>query len=67
MTVSAPDKLLIDLARYRATDPKCGIRKAHMYPLGGLRRTAAWSYAVADGDFTLKAGEKGFDVTRKID
>jgi len=67
MSVSAPDKLLLDLARYRATDPNCGIRRAHMYPLGGLRRTAAWSYAVADGAFTLKAGDKGLEVTRTIE
>lgn len=67
MSVSAPDKLVLDLARYQASDPHCGIVKAHMYPLGGLRKTAAWSYAVADGDFTLKRDAKGFEVDRPID
>jgi len=28
-----------------------------MYPLGGLRRSAIWSYAVTDGKFTMN--EKG--------
>ena len=67
MTVNAPDKLLLDLARYKAMDPDCGIAKVHMYPLGGLRRSAAWTYAVADGDFTLKPKDKGFTVTRHIE
>lgn len=67
MTVNAPDKLVLDLARYRATDPSCGIAGVHMYPLGGLRKTAAWSYAVVDGAFALKRGDKGFEVTRPVE
>lgn len=65
LTVSAPDRLIADLALYRATDPDCGIRKAHFYPLGGLRRSAKWAYAVADGHFTLKG--KGLAVDYEID
>lgn len=67
MTVNAPDCLIADLARYRATDPDCGIRRVHVYPLGGLRRSARWTYAVADGDFTLKADGRRFTVDSKID
>ncbi len=66
MTVSAPDRLLLDLARYRALDPDCGIESAHFYPLGGLRRSAGWAYAVHDGDFTLRRDGKGFTVDREI-
>ena len=66
MTVSAPDKLMLDLARYHATDPNCGISHVHMYPLGGMRRTAAWSYAVADGAFCIDRKESGFKVEREI-
>ncbi len=66
LTVSTPDKLLLDLARYKADDPNCGIRLAHFYPLGGLRKTAAWTYGVVDGDLTLKAGDKGFSVDREL-
>jgi methylenetetrahydrofolate reductase (NADPH) len=62
MTVSAPDRLVAELAAYRAGDPDCGIAGVHVYPLGGLRRSALWSYAVADGHFTLKADGKGFAV-----
>ena len=61
LTVSAPDKMVAELAAYRATDPGCGIRGVHMYPLGGLKKSAQWSYAVADGEFTLD-GDGGFSV-----
>jgi len=62
LTVSAPDRLVADLAAYKARDPKCGIAGVHMYPLGGLKKTADWSYAVADGRFDLDRGQTGFDV-----
>jgi len=65
LVVNAPDVLVRDLARYKATDPNCGIRKVHMYPLGGMKKSAAWSYAVEDGAFELT--RKGFTVTRPID
>ncbi|MGO1117990.1 metFprotein [Rhodovibrionaceae bacterium A322] len=66
MTVNAPDRLMLDLAAYKASDPACGIAKCHMYPLGGMKKTAGWSYAVAEGDFTIKKDGKGFDVNRQI-
>jgi len=50
--VSAPDKLVLDLARHSKADAGCGIVKAHIYPLGGLRRSAEWAYALSDGAFT---------------
>ena len=62
LTVSAPDGLVADLAAYRASDPNCGIEGVHMYPLGGLKKSAEWSYAVADGRFTMNAGSDGFEV-----
>ena len=66
MTVNAPDRLVRDLAAYHANDPECGIEVAHMYPLGGLKKTAAWTRAVQDGKFDLKA-KGGFDVTVPIE
>lgn len=62
MTLSAPDKLLVDLAAYRSEDADCGIVGCHMFPLGGLKRTAAWSYAAVDGKFVLNS-KGGFDLT----
>ena len=63
MKVSTPDKLVAELAAYKANDPNCGIRGVHVYPLGGLRRSALWSYAVTDGEFRMAKDGKGFDVT----
>jgi methylenetetrahydrofolate reductase (NADPH) len=62
LTVSAPDGLVADLAAYKTSDPHCGIEGVHMYPLGGLKKSADWSYAVVDGRFTMNAGDAGFEV-----
>jgi 5,10-methylenetetrahydrofolate reductase len=66
MTVSAPDRLVTELARYRASDGNCGIAGVHVYPLGGLRKSAKWTYAVVDGEFTLAKDGKGFSVDADI-
>ena len=67
LNVQQPDRLLIDLARHKAADPLSGIAKVHVYPLGGLRRSAQWTYAVMDGEFTLAKNGKGFTVTRAVE
>ena len=46
----------------RAGDPAGGSAGVHVYPLGGSRRSAKWSYAVADGCVTMAADGKGFGV-----
>ena len=67
LTVQSPDKLIIDLAKYKAEDPACGIKKVHMYPLGGMRRSAAYSYALADGAFDINAKGTGLVLHNAID
>ena len=62
LTVTAPDRLVAGLASYRATDPQCGIRRVHVYPLGGLKMSARWAQAVVDGRFEMREGGQGFDV-----
>ncbi|MBX2879245.1 MAG: methylenetetrahydrofolate reductase [Granulosicoccus sp.] len=64
LVVNTPDKLVRELTDYRVSDPDCGIAAVHMYPLGGLRRSAEWSYAVTDGDIELT--RDGFKVGREI-
>ena len=61
LSVSAPDKLVADLAAYKANDPACGIVSAHMFPLGGLKCTTNWANAVAAGRFELNHKD-GFDI-----
>ena len=67
LTIQSPDKLIIELARYKAQDPACGIKKVHMYPLGGMRRSAAYSYALADGAFDIDSKATGFKLHNDID
>lgn len=67
LNVQQPDRLLIDLARHKAADPQSAIAKIHIYPLGGLRRSAKWTYGVLDGDFVLATDGKSFKVTRDIE
>ncbi len=62
LTVATPDKLVTALAAYQATSAACGIRGVHMYPLGGLKKSADWSYAVADGNFWVHPDGKGFAI-----
>ncbi len=61
MAVNTPDKLVAELADYSANDPDTGISGVHVYPLGGLRKSAKWSYAVVDGHLTMN-GKGGFKV-----
>ncbi len=62
LLVNQPDILCADLAIYKATDENCGIDSVHLYPLGGVTRTADWAYAVRDGHFTLTDDECGFVI-----
>jgi methylenetetrahydrofolate reductase (NADPH) len=67
LNVKAPDRLVSELAHYRAVEPDCGIRRVHVYPLGGLRRSAEWIYAVADGEFSLGKDGRSFTVDTEIE
>ena len=67
LTVSAPDRLVTALATYRATDPGCGIRGVHLYPLGGLKKSARWAQAVVDGRFEIREDGEGFEVDAALD
>ena len=62
LAVSAPDRLVTALAAYRATDPGCGIHGVHVYPLGGLKKSARWARAVVDGRFEMREDGQGFKV-----
>ncbi len=66
MAVNTPDKLVADLADYSANDPGTGINGVHVYPLGGLRKSAKWSYAVVDGHLTMN-DKGGFKVDVELD
>ena len=50
-----------------ATDPGCGIRGVHLYPLGGLKKSARWAQAVVDGRFEMREDGEGFEVDAALD
>lgn len=55
---SDPSELLRDLIAGIAADADCLIEQCHLYPLGGLKKSADWMYKVQDGKFEL--GNKNF-------
>ena len=59
---ATPDRLVAELARYRATDPDCGIQGAHFFPFGALGRTAAWAYGACDRQAIPRPAGNGFEV-----
>ena len=62
LTISAPDRLVTALAAYRADDPGCGLCGVHVYPLGGLKKSAQWARAVIAGRFEMHEDGQGFEV-----
>jgi methylenetetrahydrofolate reductase (NADPH) len=61
-SLSYPDALISALAAHRAADPASRIERLHLYPFGGLARTARWIEAVRAGAFTLHDDGLGFTV-----
>ena len=45
----------------------CGIRGVHVYPLGGLKKSARWAQAVVDGRFEMREDAQGFIVDNESD
>ena len=60
--LSYPDALIAALAAHRAADPGSRIERLHLYPFGGLARTARWLEGVRAGAFTLADDGLGFTV-----
>ena len=58
---SEPSQLVRDLVTGIQNDPDCLIEQGHLYPLGGLAKSAAWMYKVQDGAFELN--HQGFRIT----
>ncbi|MBP5858881.1 hypothetical protein KAJ83_17815 [Marivibrio halodurans] len=66
MTVREPDKLVRDLAMERARNPEFGVRQCHLYPLGGLKKSAAWLHGVQDGKIQLQR-KGGFSTEYSVE
>jgi len=66
MNVSTPSKQLVGIAEHVAADPDSLIKGVHLYPLGGLKKTAIWAKAVKKGEFTMNAAGTDFEVDVEI-
>ncbi|MDP6189748.1 MAG: hypothetical protein QF872_02955, partial [Gammaproteobacteria bacterium] len=58
---SEPSELMRDLIAGMEADPDCLIKQCHLYPLGGLKKSAEWMYKVQDGNFEFNS--KGFTIS----
>ncbi len=60
--LSYPDRLLTALAHHQADDAATRIERLHLYPFGGIGRTARWINAVREGRFDMHKEGLGFTV-----
>ena len=67
LTLSAPDTLVLELARHCQRSKDSLIRGVHVYPLGGLKKSAQWSYGITDGSIDANSTETSFNVHNKVD
>jgi methylenetetrahydrofolate reductase (NADPH) len=57
MQFSSPEGLILDLSS-QCLNQDSLISGVHVYPVGGLKRSAAWFCAVSNGDFTINHDQK---------
>jgi methylenetetrahydrofolate reductase (NADPH) len=62
LTVSAPDDIIVALARHRQSKPESCIAGLHFFPFGGLKKTADWANKVVAGNFEV-TGDGGLRVS----
>lgn len=60
--MSFPDRLLTALAHHQADDAATRIQRLHLYPFGGIARTARWINAVREGRLEVHKDGLGFTV-----
>ena len=62
LRLSTPSKQILEIANYQSSNPESGITGIHIYPLGGIQKSAEWVYKVIDGHFELNDKESSFIV-----
>jgi methylenetetrahydrofolate reductase (NADPH) len=61
-SLSCPDRLLMALAGHVASEAETRIQRLHLFPFGGIARTARWMNAIQAGRFELSDDLSGFTV-----
>jgi methylenetetrahydrofolate reductase (NADPH) len=62
LTVSTPDDIVVDLVKYKSTNPSTHLAGIHFFPFGGFKRTAAWANKIVEGQFELNSDGTGLIV-----
>ena len=45
---NTPDKLILELADYKFSNSSSKLRKLHLYPFGGMKKTSEWMNAILE-------------------
>ena len=61
LTVSAPDDIVVALARHKARNSESRLAGIHFFPFGGFKKTADWANKVIAGEFEV-TGDGGLNV-----
>jgi methylenetetrahydrofolate reductase (NADPH) len=55
-------ELVLSFARYRLSNPDCGLDRAHFFAFGGAERTARWINAVLAGQFEIDSKQRTIEL-----
>jgi methylenetetrahydrofolate reductase (NADPH) len=53
LTVSAPDDIIVALARHKDRTPQTQLTGVHFFPFGGFKKTAGWANEIVAGNFEV--------------
>ena len=53
-----PDKLITDLAEYKYNTPSSKLKKIHLYPFGGMKKTSQWINAVLENPIKINSNNE---------
>ena len=57
-TTKQPDKLIADLAEYKFINPSSKLKKLHLYPFGGMKKTSQWMNTILDNHLKFKSSNE---------
>ncbi len=53
-----PDKLIADLADYKFSNPSSKLKKLHLYPFGGMKKTSEWIDTILKNPIKIKSNNE---------
>ena len=52
-TTKTPDKLIADMAEYKFNTPSSKIKRIHLYPFGGMKKTSQWMNTILENPIKI--------------